>query len=383
MSWKTMKRLSKEERAALWKRWRDGDSMSEIGRTLSRSVKTVFAELKKRGGINPRERTRSVHALTLAEREEISRGLAQGESQRSIASRLGRSPSTISREVSRNGGEGRYRAEGAERRAAREAKRPKGCKLAENDELRGTVARQLSRQWSPQQIAGWLKRERGEDEAQRVSHETIYKSLFLQARGVLKQELIKHLRSGRALRHSVHGDKGGHKRGRLADAVSIRERPAEADDRAVPGHWEGDLISGTGNTHIATLVERSTRFTLLAKVEGKDATTVAKALVRQMKGLPLTLRRTLTWDRGLELAKHREIEIATKLQIYFCDPYSPWQRGTNENTNGLLRQYFPKGTNLSVHSQAYLDKVAKLLNERPRQTLAFMTPVEKLHELLP
>lgn len=383
MSGRMMKRLSKEERAGLWTQWRAGDSMSEIGRSLSRSVKTVFAELSRCGGISPAEWSRSAYALTLAEREEISRGLAQGESQRLIASRLGRCASTISREVKRNGGRERYRAEAAERRAAEESKRPKTCKLAENDELRSMVARLLSCRWSPQQIAGWLKREWGEDEAQRVSHETIYRSLYLQARGVLKQELIKHLRSGRVLRHSVHGDKGGHKRGRLAEAVSIRERPAEADDRAVPGHWEGDLISGTGNSHIATLVERSTRFTMLAKVEGKDATTVAKALVRQMKRLPMALRKTLTWDRGLEMAKHREVEIAAKLQIYFCDPYSPWQRGTNENTNGLLRQYFPKGTNLSVHSQAYLDKVAKELNERPRKTLAYMTPIEKLHELLP
>lgn len=382
MAWSTMKRFTKEERAALWTRWRLGESMSEIGRTLGRHVGTVFTELQKHGGISPPERKRSAQALTLLEREEISRGLVQGESQRSIARRLERSPSTISREVSLNGGPVRYRAAAAERRAERESKRPKACKLAENEELKMAVARLLAQSWSPEQIAGWLKRHRGEDGSQRVSHETIYRSLFVQTRGVLKQELMKNLRSGRVLRHSIHGDKGGHRRGRLADAVPIRERPAEADDRAVPGHWEGDLISGTGNTHIATLVERSTRFTLLAKVEGKDATTVSKALVKQMKRLPATLRRTLTWDRGLELAKHREIEIATSLKIYFCDPYSPWQRGTNENTNGLLRQYFPKGTNLSVHSQSHLDKVAKLLNERPRQTLAFMTPVEKLHELL-
>lgn len=382
MAWSTMKRFTNEERAELWLRWRLGESMSEIGRTLGRQVGSVYTELKQHGGISPRERKRSEKALTLADREEISRSLAQGLSQRSIACNLGRPPSTISREISRNGGCARYRAESAERRAARQAKRPKACKLSTNEALCKTVAELLSWGWSPEQIAGWLRRHRGEDEAQRVSHETIYRSLFLQTRGVLKQELIKYLRSGRMLRHSVHGDKGGHKRGRLADAVSVRERPAEADDRAVPGHWEGDLISGTGNTHIATLVERSTRFTLLAKVEGKDATTVSKALVRQIKRLPAALRRTLTWDRGLELAKHREITIATEMKIYFCDPYSPWQRGSNENTNGLLRQYFPKGTNLSVHSQSHLNKIAKLLNERPRETLGFMTPVEKMHELL-
>jgi IS30 family transposase len=382
MSWKTMERFSAEDRAKLWHDWRVGDSMTEIARALGRAVQTVYTELHSHGGISPRPWQRSARALTLAEREEISLGLAEGESQRSIAERLGRSASTINREIRRNGGVDTYRAEAAERRAAREAKRPKTCKLSENKALAATVARLLSKRWSPKQIAGWLKRKWGANEAHRVSHETIYRSLYLQARGVLKQELIKHLRSGRTLRHSVHGDKGGHRRGRLADAVSISERPPEADDRAVPGHWEGDLISGTGNSHIATLVERSTRFTLLAKVEGKDATTVAKALVRQMKRMPASLRRTLTWDRGLELAKHREIEIAAQLQIYFCDPYSPWQRGTNENTNGLLRQYFPKGTNLSVHSQAYLNKVARELNGRPRETLAFMTPAEKLQELL-
>ena len=381
MSWSTMKRFTKEERAELWLRWRIGESMTEIARALERHVGSVFTELHKHGGIGPQASKRSERALSVAEREEISRGLVQGLSLRAIAESLSRAPSTVSREVARNGGRQGYRAESAERRAVQQGKRPKVCKLAANASLRRTVARQLSKGWSPEQIAGWL-RVQGKDEAERVSHETIYRSLFLQARGVLKQELTKHLRRGRVLRHSIHGDKGGHQRGRLAEAVSIRERPAEASDRAVPGNWEGDLISGSGNTHIATLVERSTRFTMLVKVEGKDATSVSKALVRKMKRLPAELRRSLTWDRGLELAKHREIEMATDLKVYFCDPYSPWQRGSNENTNGLLRQYFPKGTNLSVHSQADLNKVAKLLNERPRKTLGFRTPAEKLAGLL-
>jgi IS30 family transposase len=291
---------------------------------------------------------------------------------------LQRAASTVSREVVRHGGRSLYRANEADHRAWKSAQRPKACLLARHRKLRRIVASKLILDWSPEQISGWLKRRYPSNESMRVSHETIYRSLFIQARGVLKKELIQHLRSKRLIRRSRQARTGGQSRGQIVDAISISERPAEIEDRAIPGHWEGDLLSGTGNSHIATLVERHSRFTILVKVPSKDTATVVDALTRQVRKLPASLRRSLTWDRGLEMAKHKSFTVATNVNVYFCDPQSPWQRGTNENTNGLLRQYFPRKTDLSGYSQADLDKVASRLNQRPRKTLGFQTPASKL-----
>jgi IS30 family transposase len=318
-------------------------------------------------------------ALTLSEREEISRGIVARQSIRSMASLLGRSPSTVSREVRRNGGYDQYRAALADESAWVRARRPKRCKLAMSPRLRQAVARTLRLNWSPAQIAGWLKQAHPGEECYHVSHETIYRSLFVQARGVLKKELMQHLRSKRTIRRARQASQQGDRRGQITDIVSISERPASVEDRAVPGHWEGDLLSGSNNSHIATLVERHTRYVMLAKVANKDTQTVINALIKQAKKLPAELYKSLTWDRGKELADHRRFTLATDIDVYFCDPQSPWQRGSNENTNGLLRQYFPKGTDLSVHSQAHLNKVARQLNERPRQTLEFETPAERFN----
>jgi IS30 family transposase len=333
--------------------------------------------LKPHGGIRPAPRRRSRRMLSMDEREEISRGVAAGVSLRSIATSLHRAPSTISRELRRNGGERRYRAAAADKRAWDCALRPRLCKLARHDELRQLVAAKLSDNWSPEQIAGWLKHTYPDDEAHQVSHETIYRSLFVQARGVLKKDLQAHLRSGRAIRRSRHASSKSDQRGSLNDMISIRERPASVEDRAVPGHWEGDLLCGSANSYIVTLVERHSRYVLLAKVANRDSRTVIGALIEQAKHLPEELRRSLTWDRGKEMAEHKRFTLATDVAVYFCDPQSPWQRGSNENTNGLLRQYFPKGTNLSVHSQERLDEVARQLNGRPRKTLGFETPAER------
>jgi IS30 family transposase len=330
------------------------------------------------GGIAPAIRRRSQRSLTLAEREEISRGIACGLSIREIARGLQRAASTVSREVARHGGRPVYRASEADHQAWKLALRPKTCLLAKHRKLRLIVASKLILDWSPEQISGWLKRRYPNNESMRVSHETIYRSLFIQARGVLKKELMQHLRSRRQIRRSVHAKAAGQSRGQIVDAISISERPAEIEDRAIPGHWEGDLLSGTGNSHIATLVERHSRFTILVKVASKDTATVVDALTRQVRKLPTSLRRSLTWDRGLEMAKHKTFTVATKVNVYFCDPQSPWQRGTNENTNGLLRQYFPRKTDLSGYSQADLDKVALRLNQRPRKTLGFDTPASKM-----
>lgn len=370
--------LSAVQKAELWARWKEGESLSDIGRALGKHAASVFGVVRRYGGIAPAARHRRPQALTPAERETISRGRAAGLSMRQIAGELGRAPSTVSREVARNGGVTGYRATEADERAWDHARRPKRCKLACHCRLRQIVARKLQQHWSPEQIAGWLRRTYAEHPSLQVSHETIYRSLFVQSRGVLKTELVKHLRSGRLMRHGARATTAGQPRGQIIDAVSIRERPACAEDRAVPGHWEGDLICGSHNTHIATLVERHSRFTMLVKVDGKDAATVASALVRKIKRLPAELRRSLTWDRGSELAQHKQLTMATDIQVYFCDPSSPWQRGTNENTNRLLRQYFPKKTDLSVHSQAYLNKVARELNQQPRKTLGFETPADKL-----
>ena len=314
------------------------------------------------------------------EREEISRELAGGRSMRRIASGLERAPSTVSREIARHGGRTRYRAVHADDRAWQNAKRPKPCLLATNPRLRMLVAEKLRRDWSPEQISGWLVGTYPDDDTLRVSPETIYRSLFIQARGVLKKELVAHLRRVRTMRSSKHASRAGQGRGGIVDAVSIRERPAEAEDRAVPGHWEGDLIRGSRNTHIATLVERHSRFVLLVKVEGKDTDSVVGALTRQVAHLPDELMRSLTWDRGMELAAHKRFTLATDVQVYFADPRSPWQRGSNENTNGLLRQYLPKGTDLSVHSQEHLDGIALKLNSRPRKTLGYATPATRLEQ---
>ncbi len=363
--------------AALWDNWQKGVGLKSIGRLLGKPSSCIFSHLRPTGGIRPSVRCRSRLALTLAEREEISRGLVAERSIRSIASSLGRDPSTVSREINRNGGYRRYRAARADKRAWKEALRPKPCKLAAHPCLRQAVERKLKHNWAPEQIAGWLKRTYPDNEAYHVSHETIYRSLFVQARGVLKKELIKHLRTGRPIRRSRHATAKADSRGRIPDMVSIRERPASVEDRAVPGHWEGDLIAGSKNTYIATLVERSSRYVMLVKVASKDTETVINALIKQARKLPRELYRSLTWDRGKELTDHKRFTLETNIQVYFCDPKSPWQRGTNENTNRLLRQYFPKRTDLSVHSQAHLNWVARELNERPRKTLDFETPAER------
>jgi len=327
-----------------------------------------------KGGIAPPLRTRSRLALTEGEREEISRGLVAGLPFRCIAVQLGRSPSTIGREIGRNGGRKHYRATGADERAWQKALRPKPCLLATNSQLRDTVAEKLQAKWSPQQIAGWLKVEHSDDEAMRVSHETIYKSLFIQARGALKRELLSNLRSRRIMRRAKTSTTDGQPRGQIIGAVSIKDRPAEIEDRAIPGHWEGDLVSGAKNTHIATLVERQSRFVMLIHVGGKDSENVVDALIRQVGELPAGLMSSLTWDRGMELAQHKRFTVATDVDVYFCDPQSPWQRGSNENTNGLLRQYLPRGLDLSTQSQDDLNTIALSLNTRPRKTLGYRTP---------
>lgn len=372
--------FSAAQKRELWARWKQGESLSAVARALGKRTSSIHVHLAQTGGICPQPRRRSRLALTLAEREEISRGIVAGDSMGAIAERLGRSTSTVSREVGRNGGCERYRASRADEQAWEKARRPKQCKLAGNGRLRLAVARKLQLEWSPQQIAAWLKREYPKDEAFQVSHETIYKSLFVQARGALKKELQQHLRTKRTIRRARTASSKGDKRGQIPDMVSIRERPASVEDRAVPGHWEGDLIAGSKNTYIATLVERHTRYVMLAKVPSRDTETVINALIKQADKLPRELYKSLTWDRGKELTDHKRFKLATDIDVYFCDPKSPWQRGSNENTNGLLRQYFPKRTDLSVHSQAHLNKIARRLNERPRQTLGFYTPAERFAE---
>ena len=357
------------EKTELWDRWQRGESLKEIGRAFGKPSSSIHFQVSPHGGIRPAPRRRSRLSLTLSEREEISRGLAAHQSARSMARLLGRSASTVSRELSRNGGYDCYRAALADAKAWDRARRPKRCKLANSPRLRQAVASQLRLNWSPEQIAGWLKRAHPEDESNRVSHETIYRSLYVQARGVLKKELLGYLRSKRTIRRSKRVDPDGDRRGQIKDLVSISQRPAAVEDRAVPGHWEGDLLAGSKNSYIATLVERHTRYVMLAKVTSKDTHTVVSALIKQARRLPNELYKSLTWDRGKELTDHRRFTLATNVDVYFCDPQSPWQRGSNENTNGLLRQYFPKGTDLSVYSQAHLNKVARQLNERPRQTL--------------
>ncbi len=365
------------DKAMMWDRWQKGESLHSIAGHFGRSHSSIQGVLARTGGIRPPQRRRSRRALTLAEREEISRGVAAGQSLRWIAASLGRAPSTVSREINRNGGRRRYRASKADQCAWDRAHRPKTCKLVENRALASIVAKKLKSLWSPQQIAGWLKNTYPDGENFTVSHETIYKSIFIQARGALKKELLQHLRKTRGMRRSRHKTLKGKGLGQITDAVSIRERPAAVEDRALPGHWEGDLIFGTRNSQIATLVERHTRYVMLIRVKSKDTKTVINALIKHAHKLPRELYKSLTWDRGSELADHKRFTLATDIDVYFCDPQSPWQRGSNENTNGLLRQYFPKGMDLSNVNQNRLNAVARQLNERPRETLEFRTPAER------
>jgi len=367
---------SAEQKNLMWDRWQAGDSLHEIARLFDRGHSSVQGVFSETGGIRPRPRNRSPLALTLAEREEISRGMVLDQSLRSIAASLGRAPSTVCREINRNGGRRHYRANKADQAACDRARRAKTCKLVENRALAGIVAKKLKGLWSPEQIAGWLKYTYPDDENFQVSHETIYRSLFIQARGALKKELLQYLRHTRAMRRGRSHTQKTATHGRIKDTVSIRERPASVEDRAVPGHWEGDLIIGSNNSQIATLVERQTRLVMLVRVPSKDTKTVIDALIKQSYKLPRELYKSLTWDRGKEMADHKRFSLDTDIKVYFCDPRSPWQRGSNENTNGLLRQYFPKGMDLSNIHQNRLNAVARQLNERPRKTLDFRTPAE-------
>lgn len=370
------------QKALMWERWKKGESLQQIAQLFDREHSSIQHILAQTGGIRPAVRHRSRLALTLPEREEILRAVVAGHSIRSIAITLGRAPSTISREIKRNGGHGCYRATQADQAAWDRALRPKTCKLAQNRALARIVASKLQCQWAPQQIAGWLKHTYPCDEDSRVSHETIYRSLFIQARGALNKKPLQHLRRTRAMRRSRHRTQKNDNHGKITNTVSIRERPASVQDRAVPGQWEGDLVFGNCNSQIATLVERQTRYVMLVKVASKDTETVINALIKHVHKLPQELYKSLTWDRGKEMADHKRFTLATDIRVYFCDPQSPWQRGSNENTNGLLRQYFPKGLDISGYSQAQLNAVARRLNERPRKTLDYETPAERFSQLV-
>ena len=379
MKYRTRIYYTEQQKTLMWDRWQKGESLRSIARLFERHHSSILGILKQTGGIRPRPRRRSRLALTLSEREEISRGVVAGGSIRSIARTLRRAPSTVSREMRRNGGRLRYRANRADQAAWERARRPKICKLVEHRQLAHRVASKLKELWSPEQIAGWLKRTSPDEENFQVSHETLYRSLFIQARGALKKELLQHLRRTRGMRRSRHHTQKTKDHGRIKDTVSIRERPASVEDRAVPGHWEGDLLLGSKNSQIATLVERQTRYVMLVKVNSQDTETVIKALSQQARKLPRELYKSLTWDRGKEMADHKRFSLDTHIQVYFCDPRSPWQRGSNENTNGLLRQYFPKGMDLSNVHQNKLNAVARQLNERPRKTLDYETPAERFN----
>jgi len=380
MKYRTRTYYTSSQKALMWERWKEGWTLHQIGHLFDRAHTSVHKILAETGGFRPPQRRRNAKALTLAEREEVSRFLAEGWSLRWIASKLGRAPSTISREMARNGGRDTYRAVQAEDAAWDRARRSKPCKLVENRSLAKIVSDKLRLLWSPEQIAGWLKHTYPSDQSLHVSHETIYRSLFIQARGALKKELLVHLRRTRGMRRSRHHTQKTDIHGKIVDAVSISERPGSAEDRAVPGHWEGDLFFGSHNSQIATLVERQTRYVMLVKVANKDTQTVVDALIKNARKLPQELYKSLTWDRGKELASHKRFTLATDIQVYFCDPRSPWQRGSNENTNGLLRQYMPKGIDISSYSQAKLNAVARQLNERPRKTLGYQTPAQKFDE---
>ena len=371
---------TESQRALMWVRWQKGDSLQQIAQLFDRNHSSVQRILAEHGGIQPAQRCRSRLALTLAEREEISRAVVAGQSIRSIATSLGRAPSTICREIKRNGDQECYRANQADQAAWDRARRPKTCKLAENRTLAHIVAAKLQLQWSPEQVAGWLKCTYPSDKNYQVSHETIYRSLFIQTRGALKKELLQHLRRTRVMRRSRHHTQKTDNHGRIIGTVSISERPATVTDRAIPGHWEGDLLCGSTNSQIATLVERHTRYVMLVKITSKDTEAVINALIKNARKLPQELYKSLTWDRGKEMADHKRFTCATDIKVYFCNPQSPWQRGTNENTNGLLRQYFPKGVDLSAYSQAKLNAVARQLNQRPRKTLNYETPAERFSQ---
>ncbi len=379
MAYRTRIKYSAEQKSEMWDRWQRGESLNAIGRIFDRPSSSIFGQLSPTGGIRPPIQKRSRLALTLSDREEISRGLAAQQSLRTIAKQLGRAPSTISREIHRNLGYDNYRVTQADRAAWDKAQRPKLCKLSLNPTLCRLVAVKLQLNWSPEQIAGWLKKAHPKEECNQVSHETIYRSLFIQARGVLKKELQLDLRSQRAIRRSKHATMKQSGLGQITNMVSIRERPAVVEDRAIPGHWEGDLIAGSKNSYIATLVEHHSRYVMLVKVQNKDTESVVSALIKQSKKLPAELYKSLTWDRGKELADHQRFKMHTNVDVYFCDPSSPWQRGSNENTNRLLRQYLPSGTDISMHSQAQLDVIARQLNERPRKTLEYETPATRFN----
>lgn len=361
------------QREELWRRYKAGETVLGIASALGQRSGNLYRVLQGAGGIAPAQRTRSSRVLSFREREEISRGMAAGDTFRAIARSLNRAVSSVSQEVARHGGRGCYRAAQADWAAWESARRPKPSLLVRHRPLQRIVASKLKQDWSPQQIAGWLKDQYPGSPEMWVSHETIYRSLFVQARGALKKELIGHLRSKRRIRRPRHAT-DGRVGERIVDAVSIRQRPAEVEDRAVPGHWEGDLVEGSRGTYIATLVERRSRFVILVKIPEKRTDAVVAALTRAVRKLPNALRKSLTWDRGSELTDHTKFTVATDVQVYFCDPRSPWQRGSNENMNGLLRQYYPKGTDLSIVSQAQLDVVARKLNTRPRETLDWKTP---------
>lgn len=374
--------LPSNKRQQVWEMWKAGESLSVIAQTVGSPPGSIFSILLPFGGLYQPPQRRRATALSLADREEVSRGVAAQESLRSIGRRLGRPASTISREIARNRGRHAYRAVDADDRAWRRAKRPKPCLLAQRPALATYVADRLREDWSPEQIAGTLKKHHPAGSAMRVSHETIYKTLFVESRGALARELRAHLRSGRPIRRSVHNTTTGQWRSQIKDAVSIRDRPLEVEDRMVPGHWEGDLLLGRHWSQLATLVERKTRFTVLVQLEGRDMHAVTEGLSREMARLPEHVRRSLTWDRVMELANHQTVTANTGLQVYFADPRSPWQRGTNENTNRLLRQYFPKGASMQHLTQAELDLVAAKLNARPRKTLDFDSPAARFEALL-
>jgi IS30 family transposase len=369
-------RMSGAERAELWTRRQRGETYRVIARALDRTARGIHDVIQATGGVPPALRRRAAWTVSLEEREEISRGLAAGLTLAAIARHLQRPTSTISREVRRHGGRGQYRSARADGRAWRRARRPKPCRLVTHARLRAVVAAKLACQWSPRQIAGWLRAEYPDNPEMHVSHETIYLSLFVQARGALKHTLVKQLRRPRSVRRPR--GRPQHNPERIPGAVSIRERPASVEDRAIPGHWEGDLLRGKGRSHIATLVERHSRYVMLVRIPRADSATVARALARRIRTLPAHLRKSLTWDRGREMAQHHRFTVATNVRVYFCDPRSPWQRGSNENTNGLLRQYFPAGTDLAPVTQRQLNAVAHRLNTRPRETLGFKTPAATL-----
>ncbi len=367
--------FTQEEKNLVYDLWKQGAGFSDIGRVIEAQPGSVFTILSETGGIKPRERTRNITHLTSEEREEIRASLSAKMSIRAIARLLGRSPSTISREVARNRGRRYYKALDADRRARKMAKRPKLGTLEINPELRQLVMEKLALKWSPEQISGWLKVEYSRQKHMQVSHETIYKSLYVRSKAIIHHSFTEYLRRKRPMRHSrFHARSGDRGFINIINGVSIHERSKNIENRKSLGHWEGDLVSGSGNTHIATLVDRKSRFTIILKLAGKDASSVHQALLAAFRKMPSRYRKSLTWDRGMELAKHADLTQAIGLPVYFCDPQCPWQRGTNENTNGLIRQYFPKKTDLSPHSQETLNKVATQLNERPRKTLNFKTP---------